>query len=52
MLREQLFLEVDKEVIPAIKEFIKIPNKSRCFEPNWRNCPKQKQAMNFCLAWF
>lgn len=44
--------EVHNTLIPTIEEFIKIPNQSRAFNPNWKNCPLQKKAVEFCVDYF
>lgn len=49
---EQLSKEIKSSMIPKIEEFIKIPNSSRNFNPEWKNCPIQMQAVNFCVEYF
>lgn len=43
--------EFDKEVIPALCEFIKIDNLSPFFDTEWYTNGKLDKAAEFCLAW-
>jgi hypothetical protein len=41
--------QVHKNIIPAISEFIKIPNQSRLFDPNWNSNGLQERACQFAI---
>jgi acetylornithine deacetylase/succinyl-diaminopimelate desuccinylase-like protein len=44
-------LRWDKSVIPELIEYIKIPNKSPMFDPEWQNNGYMDQAVNLFTAW-
>jgi acetylornithine deacetylase/succinyl-diaminopimelate desuccinylase-like protein len=41
----------DDEVVPTLVEYIKIPNKSPSFEPNWRELGHMDRAVALFVAW-
>lgn len=41
----------DDEIIPVLQEYIRIPNKSVEFDPNWRANGHVMNAMNLLLNW-
>ena len=43
--------EVRDNVIPAVSEFIKIPNTSRAYDPENSSNGLQQKACNFCIDW-
>ena len=43
--------QVDKDIVPMIEDFIRIPNQSRLFDPEWNTNGLQQKACNFCIDW-
>jgi len=41
----------DSDIIPELCEYIKIPNKSPMFDPDWEKHGYMKQAMDSIVAW-
>ena len=41
----------DSEIIPQISEYIKVPNKSPCFDPNWEQHGHMEKAVVMLEAW-
>src|SRR5215475_10781454 len=39
------------EVVPTLVEYIKIPNKSPSFEPNWQKLGHMDRAVDLFVAW-
>lgn len=43
--------QVDTNLTPTIADFIRIPNQSRAFDPEWATNGLQQKACNFCIDW-
>lgn len=43
--------QVDENLIPTIADFVRIPNQSRAFDPEWNTNGLQQKACHFCLDW-
>ena len=41
----------DNEIIPALTDYIAIPNKSPAFDPNWESHGQMEQAVSLFAAW-
>jgi acetylornithine deacetylase/succinyl-diaminopimelate desuccinylase-like protein len=41
----------DRSIVPALIEYIKIPNKSPAFDPNWEKNGHMRRAMELLVAW-
>ena len=41
----------DDAIIPQLADYIRIPNKSPAFDPNWEENGYMQQAMDLVLAW-
>ena len=41
----------EQEIVPAVSEYIRIPNKSHAFEPNWRETGHMDRAVALIEAW-
>lgn len=41
----------DDEIVPALVEYIRIPNKSPAFEPNWEKLGHMEKAVQLFVAW-
>jgi hypothetical protein len=41
----------DSSIIPEISEYIKVPNKSPIFDPNWEKNGHMEQAVQMLEAW-
>lgn len=50
-LVKSLDLFWEKEIVPVLKEYIKIPNKSPAFDPDWENTGHMQAALNLALEW-
>ena len=43
--------QMDSNLIPVIEDFIRIPNQSRAFDPEWETNGLQQKACHFCMDW-
>ena len=50
-MEKWLSQKVKENLIPTIADFIKIPNQSSDFDPEWETNGLQKQACEFCMNW-
>ena len=50
-LQESINHVWDDQIIPSLIEYIKIPNKSPSFEPDWENLGHMERALNLALEW-
>jgi acetylornithine deacetylase/succinyl-diaminopimelate desuccinylase-like protein len=41
----------DRSIVPALIEYIKIPNKSPAFDPDWEKNGHMRRAMDLIVAW-
>jgi acetylornithine deacetylase/succinyl-diaminopimelate desuccinylase-like protein len=41
----------DRSIVPALVEYIKIPNKSPAFDPDWEKNGHMRRAMDLLVAW-
>ena len=41
----------DAEIIPTLTEYIKIPNKSPAFDPDWESSGHMEGALNLAIDW-
>ena len=41
----------DKKIIPVLTEYIKIPNKSPSFDPEWEKHGHMDRVLNLALEW-
>ena len=41
----------DAEIIPTLTEYIKIPNKSPAFDPDWESLGHMEDALNLAIEW-
>ena len=41
----------DNEIIPTLTDYIRIPNKSPAFDPNWESHGQMEQAVSLFAAW-
>ncbi len=41
----------DEHIVPTITEYIKIPNKSPHFDPNWEENGHMEEALQLAMAW-
>ncbi len=41
----------DDEIVPALVEYIRIPNKSPAFEPDWEKLGHMEKAVQLFVAW-
>ncbi|HEX5418391.1 MAG TPA: M20/M25/M40 family metallo-hydrolase, partial [Gammaproteobacteria bacterium] len=41
----------DESIVPALIEYIKIPNKSPAFDPEWEHRGHMRRAMDLIVAW-
>ena len=41
----------ENSIIPTIKEYIKIPNKSPAFDPKWEENGHMEEVLNLTLDW-
>ena len=41
----------DAEIIPTLTEYIKIPNKSPAFDPDWESLGHMEDALNLAIDW-
>jgi acetylornithine deacetylase/succinyl-diaminopimelate desuccinylase-like protein len=41
----------DEEILPSLAEYVKIPNKSPLYDPNWQKNGFMAQAMEHVVAW-
>ena len=41
----------DSEILPALEEYIRIPNKSPAFDPKWSEHGHMQRAVDFIVAW-
>jgi len=41
----------EKDIIPALKDYIKIPNKSPAFDPDWEKTGHMQAALDLALKW-
>lgn len=49
---EELRKEVDSNLIPILTEYLKIPNQSRNFDPDWKTNGLSLQVCKLALDWF
>ena len=50
-LQESINHVWDDQIIPSLIEYIKIPNKSPSFEPDWENLGHMERALHLALEW-
>ena len=50
-LQESINHVWDDQIIPSLIEYIKIPNKSPSFEPDWETLGHMERALNLALEW-
>ena len=50
-MQRELNQQWDKEIIPILKEYISIPNKSPIFDPDWEKNGYMQQAVNLLKTW-
>lgn len=43
--------QVDSNLTPTIADFVRIPNQSRAFDPEWATNGLQQKACHFCMDW-
>ena len=41
----------DAEIVPTLTEYIRIPNKSPAFEPDWAKLGHMERAVDMFAAW-
>ena len=41
----------DNEIVPTLTEYIKIPNKSPAFDPDWKESGHMDRALNLATQW-
>ena len=41
----------DNEIIPTLTEYIKIPNKSPAFDPDWEKTGHMEKVLNLAIKW-
>ena len=41
----------DEKIIPALIDYIKIPNKSPSFDPNWEEHGHMDRVLNLAVEW-
>jgi len=41
----------DNEIIPTLTEYIKIPNKSPAFDPDWEKTGHMEKVLNLAVKW-
>ena len=41
----------EAEIVPALEEYIRIPNRSQAFDPQWREAGHMKRAVDLIAAW-
>ena len=41
----------DNEIVPALVEYIKIPNKSPSFDPDWEKHGYMEKVLNLAADW-
>ena len=50
-LQNDLDLFWDQEIVPTLEEYIKIPNKSPAFDPNWESAGHMDKVLNLAKNW-
>ena len=50
-LQNDLDLFWDKEIVPTLEEYIKIPNKSPAFDPNWEAAGHMDKVLDLAKNW-
>ena len=40
-----------EEIVPQLVEYIKIPNKSPAFDPNWKQNGHMEKVLNLAINW-
>ena len=50
-LQNDLDLFWDKEIVPTLEEYIKIPNKSPAFDPNWEAAGHMDKVIDLAKNW-
>ncbi|SVB79465.1 uncharacterized protein METZ01_LOCUS232319, partial [marine metagenome] len=50
-LQNNLNLFWDEEIVPTLEKYIKIPNKSPAFDPNWERAGHMDKVLNLAEEW-
>ena len=50
-LQNDLDLFWDQEIVPTLEEYIKIPNKSPAFDPNWEAAGHMDKVLDLAKNW-
>ena len=50
-LKKYIASKWDNSIIPILEEYIKIPNKSPAFDPNWEKNGYMEEVLNLSLEW-
>jgi acetylornithine deacetylase/succinyl-diaminopimelate desuccinylase-like protein len=51
LAKEYVETEFDKNVLPTLMEYIKIPNLSKHFDPEWSTNGNLERAANLLIDW-
>ena len=50
-LQNNLNLFWDEEIVPTLEKYIKIPNKSPAFDPNWESAGHMDKVLKLAEEW-
>jgi acetylornithine deacetylase/succinyl-diaminopimelate desuccinylase-like protein len=50
-LRDHISAAWDSSIVPALEEYVRIPNKSPAFDPDWQRHGYMEQAVELVAAW-